>query len=140
MVRVAVLDPDGTERILIPGTAHHGGPDFSACGRFVWFNSDDTGHAQIWRVGTDGQNAAPVFRDDNVNWFPHPSPCGRHVVYLAYPPGSTSHPRGMDVALCLMDADGRNRRPVVRLRCGQGAINTPCWAPDGGSFAFMGYQ
>lgn len=140
VVRIATLDLDsGAERVLTPGTAHHDGPDFSACGRFIWFNSDATGHAQIWRVRADGGDAAPVFRDDNVNWFPHPSPCGRHVLYLAYPPGTEGHPRDLDVSLWLMDPDGRNRRRVIRLFGGQGTINVPCWAPDGHAFAFMRY-
>lgn len=141
VVRIATCDLDGGgETVLTPGTAHHDGPDFSACGRFIWFNSDATGHAQIWRMGRDGGNAAPMFRDDNVNWFPHPSPCGRHVLYLAYSPGTAGHPRDLDVALWLMDTDGGNRRPVIHLFGGQGTINTPCWAPDGSAFAFARYQ
>lgn len=141
VVRVAVLDLDnGAERVLTPGIAHHDGPDFSACGRFVWFNSDATGHAQIWRVGLDAQAAAPVFRDDNVNWFPHPSPCGRHVAYLAYPPGTEGHPRDLDVSLWLMAPDGSARRKIVDLFGGQGSLNVPSWAPDGHALAFMRYR
>lgn len=140
VVRIAVANEDGTdERILTPGGAHHDGPDFSACGRFLWFNSDATGHAQIWRMGADGEDAAPVFRDENVNWFPHPSPCGRHVVYLAYPPGTTGHPRDREVALWRMDPDGGNRRRMVGLFGGQGTLNVPSWSPDGTAFAFMRY-
>lgn len=140
VVRIAVRDLDsGAEQVLTPGVAHHDGPDFSACGRFVWFNSDATGHAQIWRVGRDGQGAAPVFRDENVNWFPHPSPCGRHVVYLAYPPGTAGHPADLDVSLWLMAPDGSGRRRIVDLFGGQGSLNVPCWAPDGHAFAFMRY-
>lgn len=141
VVRIAVLDLDsGVERVLTPETAHHDGPDFSACGRFVWFNSDATGHAQIWRVGTDGQGATPVFRDAAVNWFPHPSPCGRHVVYLAYPPGTEGHPRDLYVSLWLMAPDGSDRRRIVELLGGQGSLNVPSWSPDGQGFAFMRYR
>lgn len=140
VVRIAVLDLDsGTESILTPATAHHDGPDFSACGRWIWFNSDLTGHAQIWRVGVDGNNAAPVFRNENVNWFPHPSPCGRQVLYLAYPPGTEGHPRDLDVSLWLMSPDGGNRRRILDLFGGQGTLNVPCWAPDGHAFAFIRY-
>lgn len=140
VVRIAVMDlATGAERLLTPGAGHHDGPDFSACGRFIWFNSDATGHAQIWRMRSDGGDAAPVLRDDHVNWFPHPSPCGRHVLYLAYPPGTEGHPRDRDVALCLMNPEGGNSRRVVELFGGQGSINVPCWAPDGHAFAFMRY-
>ncbi|MCF3972313.1 TolB family protein [Paracoccus salsus] len=140
VVRIAVLDLDrGTEQVLTPQPGHHDGPDFSACGRFVWFNSDATGHAQLWRVGVDGGDAAPVFRDANVNWFPHPSPDGNHVVYLAYPPGTEGHPRDRDVSLWLMAPDGSRRRRIVDLFGGQGSLNVPCWSPDGQAFAFMRY-
>ncbi len=138
VVRVAVMDlRRGTEQVLTPAAAHHDGPDFSACGRFIWFNSDETGHAQIWRMTSDGREAAPVFRDENVNWFPHPSPCGRHVLYLAYAAGTTGHPRDRDVSLWLMNTDGGDRRKLVDLFGGQGSVNVPCWSPDGRAVAFV---
>lgn len=140
VVRIAEMDlATGAERILMQGVAHHDGPDYSACGRFLWFNSDATGQAQIWRMRVDGTEAAPVFRDDRVNWFPHPSPCGCHVLYLSYPSGTEGHPRDLDVRLCLMTPEGADRRVAVALFGGQGSINVPCWAPDGSAFAFMRY-
>lgn len=140
VVRIAEMDlKTGEERILTPGVAHHDGPDYSACGRFLWFNADATGHTQIWRMRVDGTEAAPVFRDERVNWFPHPSPCGAHVLYLSYPPGTEGHPRDLDVQLCLMTPEGGDRRVAVDLFGGQGSINVPCWAPDGRAFAFMRY-
>ncbi|MGB8815607.1 MAG: hypothetical protein WCC57_20710, partial [Paracoccaceae bacterium] len=72
-----------------------------------------------------------------VNWFPHPSPCGGHVLYLAYPAGTVGHPRDRPVALCLMDPEGGNRRQVLAFNGGQGTINAPCWAADGSAFAYM---
>lgn len=140
VVRIASCDLTGRdERVLTQGDAHHDGPDFSRDGRHIWFNSDETGHAQIWRMDADGANAGPVFRDQNVNWFPHPSPDGRSVLYLAYPPGTLGHPRDLDVALWIMDPDGGNRRKLFDLFGGQGTINVPCWSPDGRAFAFMRY-
>jgi Tol biopolymer transport system component len=125
--------------VLTPGAAHHDGPDFAPDGA-IWFNSDATGHAQIWRMAADGRDAAPVFRDAYVNWFPHPSPDGAHVLYLAYPPGTEGHPRDLDVGLCLLDCATGARRRVVELFGGQGSINVPCWSPDGQAFAFMRYR
>lgn len=140
VVRIATAKADGTgEAVLTPGTAHHDGPDFSPCGRWIWFNSDATGHAQIWRMRADGSEAAPVFRDDRVNWFPHPSPCGNHVVYLAYAPGTLGHPRDRQVSIWLMRPDGGGRRRIIDLFGGQGSLNVPCWAPGGHRFAFMRY-
>ncbi len=130
----------GPEVRLTAGEGHSDGPDFSADGRLIYFNSDRGGHAQIWVMTADGTDQTQLFADDHVNWFPHPSPCGRHVLYLAYPPGTTGHPRDLEVALCLADPDGRNRRQVVRMTGGQGSINVPSWSPDGRAFAFVRYD
>ena len=141
VVRIATYDMDSqVETILTPGTAHHDGPDFSACGTYIWFNSDATGHAQIWRMRRDGSDAAPVFRDQNVNWFPHPSPCGKHVVFLVYPPGTEGHPRDVAVQVHAMSPDGSNRRKLFDLFGGQGTMNVPCWSPDGRAFAYVRFS
>ena len=81
-----------------------------------------------------------MFGDDQVNWFPHPSPDGRHLVYLAYPPGTAGHPADLEVALVLCDPEGRDRRTVRRITGGQGTINVPSWAPDGSAFAYVRYE
>ncbi|WP_410218013.1 TolB family protein, partial [Paracoccus sp. (in: a-proteobacteria)] len=139
-VQIATCDlQGGSEVVLTHGTAHSDGPDFSPCGTFIWFNSDKTGQAQIWRMKSDGSEAAPVFRDQRVNWFPHPSPCGQHVIYLSYAPGTTEHPRDREVALWIMRPDGKERRKLLDLFGGQGTLNVPCWSPDGQAFAFMRY-
>ena len=141
VVRIATYDLDtGTETVLTPDTAHHDGPDFSSCGAFIWYNSDATGHAQIWQMRSDGSEAAPVFRDENVNWFPHPSPCGRHVVYLVYPPGTAGHPADMPVQMHAMSPEGSNRRKLLALHGGQGTMNVPCWSPDGSAFAYVRFN
>lgn len=140
VVRIGTCTVDGRdERVLTPGNGHHDGPDFSPCGGWIWFNSDATGHAQIWRMRADGTEAAPVFHDDAVNWFPHPSPCGGHIVYLAYAPGTQGHPRDQAVSIWIMRPDGSGRTKLFDLCGGQGTMNVPCWSPDGRAFAFMRY-
>jgi Tol biopolymer transport system component len=133
----------GAERQLtgIAGDeGHNDGPDYAPDGKWIWFNSDRTGHAQIWKVKPDGSEAVQVFEDERVNWFPHPSPDGGWVVYLAYPPGTTGHPPDRDIALCLMRPDGSGRRDVLAFNGGQGTINVPSWSPDSSAFAFVRYE
>ena len=43
---------------------------------------------QLWRMRPDGAALEQMTDDERVNWFPHPSPDRRHVLYLAYEPGS----------------------------------------------------
>lgn len=130
----------GPETRLTGGEGHCDGPDFSADGSHIYYNCDRDGHAQIWVMRSDGSGQRKLFADDNVNWFPHPSPDGRHLLYLAYPPGTLGHPRDLPVALVLCDPDGGHRRRLVDFIGGQGTMNVPNWAPDGHAFAFVRYD
>lgn len=130
----------GAETRLTMGEGHCDGPDYSADGSRIYYNCDRGGHAQIWVMAADGSDQRQLFADDQVNWFPHPSPDGRHLVYLAYPPGTTGHPAELQVALVLCDPDGGNRRRLRDFTGGQGTINVPSWSPDGQAFAYVRYE
>jgi Tol biopolymer transport system component len=130
----------GDETRLTQGEGHCDGPDFSADGSQIYYNCDRAGHAQIWVMDADGGNQRKLFADDHVNWFPHPSPCGRHLVYLAYPPATLGHPANLPVALVLCKPDGSDRRRIVEFTGGQGTINVPSWRADGEAFAYVRYE
>lgn len=130
----------GSEARLTMGEGHCDGPDYSPDGRTIFYNCDRDGHAQIWIMQADGSNQRKLFSDQFVNWFPHPSPCGKHVIYLAYPSDTEGHPRDRDVALWRMDPDGSNRQRLIAFNGGQGTMNVPNWAPDGSAFAYVRYQ
>lgn len=129
----------GPERILTDAQGHHDGPDYTPDGAWIWFNSDRGGKMALWRMRPDGSDPQAMTDDDRSNWFPHPSPDGRQVVYLAYPPGTEGHPRDRDVELRAIGAEGGDARVLVRLFGGQGTINVPSWAPDASAFAFVRY-
>ena len=129
----------GEERVVTDAFDHVDGPDYTPDGNWIWFNGARDGAVDLWRIHPDGTGLEQMTDDAAVNWFPHPSPDGKHVLYLAYPPGTEGHPAGLDVALCLMSAEGGASQELVRLHGGQGTINVPCWAPGGGQFTFMRY-
>jgi Tol biopolymer transport system component len=139
VIDVYTLVPGEEERRLTQGEGHCDGPDYSADGALIYYNCDRGGHAQIWVMGADGSGQRQLFGDEFVNWFPHPSPEGKHLVYLAYPPGTLGHPADLEVALVLCDPDGSNRRRVQEFTGGQGTINVPSWSPDGSAFAYVRY-
>ena len=130
----------GDETRLTHGEGHCDGPDYSADGAQIYYNCDRDGHAQIWVMHADGSRQRKLFADDHVNWFPHPSPDGKHVIYLAYPPGTEGHPKDLPVAICVMDPAGGNRRRLMEFNGGQGTMNVPNWAPDGTAFAYVRYK
>jgi len=62
---------------------------------------------QIWRMKPTARTGT-ITSDDYCNWFAHPSPNGRWIVFLSYAKDVTGHPPNKDVQLRLMSlADGK---------------------------------
>ncbi len=117
------------------------GPDYSPDGRTIYFNSVRTGRMAIWRMNADGSEQRQLSFDDAYgDWFPHPSPDGKWIVFLSYDKGVEGHPANKDVALRLMPAEGGEARVLARLFGGQGTLNVPSWSPDSKSLAFVSYR
>ncbi|MAQ82110.1 MAG: hypothetical protein CMH12_02630 [Maritimibacter sp.] len=130
----------GAETVLTQGPGHRDGPDYTQDGKWIWFNSDHHGGLpELWRIRTDGSGLERMTDDGRVNWFPHPSPDGKLVLFLAYPPHVEGHPRGEDVELKLMPSNGGAPWTVAAFHGGQGSINVPNWAPDRARFAYVRY-
>jgi TolB protein len=155
---VAVEKPEGTRQVNVFTVPAAGGPDrrltrltvpcdgpeYSPDGRWIYFNSELAasvpGHMQIFRMNAaDGSGMEQLTFDSRVNWFPHPAPDGRHVVYLSYPEGTLGHPPDKDVELRLMSAQGDDNRLLAKLFGGQGTMNVNSWSPDSTRLAFVSY-
>ena len=135
---ICTIALDGTgETRLTDEKGHSDGPDYTPDGKWIWFNSSRGGSMQLWRIRPDGTGLEQMTDDARVNWFPHPSPAGNAVLYLAYAEGVEGHPRDHAVELRLMDLADRSIRRLIGLHGGQGTINVPCWHPDGHRFAFV---
>lgn len=133
----------GDERRLTQGDWMDDGPDYSPDGRFIFFNSTRSGNMKIWRIDADSANPMQMtFGDDTRDWFPHPSPDGKWIVYVAF--GSdvavNDHPANKEVTLRLMASGGGPSQVIATLFGGQGTINVPSWSPDGSAFAFVRYK
>lgn len=133
----------GEETRLTDAPGLDDGPEYSPDGRHIWFNSVRSGLMQVWRMDVGGQNQTRMTWDEESNcWFPHLSPDGKQVAYIAYKKGDVSpgdHPPCKHVEIRLMDADGSNTRTLVRLFGGQGTLNVNSWSPDGTQLAFVSY-
>lgn len=133
----------GEETRLTDAPGLDDGPEYSPDGRYIWFNSVRSGLMQVWRMDAGGRNQTRMTWDEESNcWFPHLSPDGKQVVYIAYKKGDVApgdHPPCKHVEIRLMDADGENTRTLVRLFGGQGTLNVNSWSPDGTQLAFVSY-
>jgi TolB protein len=119
------------------------GPDYSPDGRFIYFNSVRSGNMKIWRMRADGSDPEQLtFEPDTRDWFPHPSPDGRWIVFVSFGTDveASSHPPNRNVTLRVMRTSGGAPRVLARLFGGQGTLNVPSWSPDGRQFAFVSYS
>lgn len=133
----------GVERQLTDVPALDDGPDYSADGRMIYFNSARTGNMKLWRMSADGSRPEQLtFEDNTRDWFPHPSPDGQWIVFLSFGTdvGVSDHPPNRQVSLRIMPTDGGAPRVLTTLFGGQGTINVPSWSPDSRRFAFVSYR
>jgi TolB protein len=129
----------GEETRLTTGKSINDTPEYSPDGNYIYFNSDRTGHSQIWRMKPDGSNQEQVFADSYSNWFPHISPDGKWMVFLSYDGSVTGHPPDYDVTLRVMSLGDKSIKVLAKLLGGQGTINSPSWSPDSTKLAFVSY-
>ena len=97
---------------------------------------------KIWRMDANGSNQQQITFDKYNDWFPHPSPNGKWVVFLSYidkvDPGS--HPPFKQVMLRMINTDGGEPIVLTKLFGGQGTINVPSWSPGSEHIAFVSYE
>jgi len=121
-----------------PG-AHVDGPEASRDGKYIYYNASNTGTMQIYRMKPDGTDIEQLTADNHNNWFPHLSPDGKWICYLAFPPdiNPNDHPAYKRVTLNLIPIDGGPSKIIAYLYGGQGTINVASWSPDSKYVAFV---
>lgn len=131
----------GKETRLTTAPGLDDGPEFSPDGQFIYFNSVRSGVMKIWRMRPDGSQQEQVtFNEAYGDWFAHPSPDGKWLVFISYDKSVQGHPANQNVALRLMPATGGEPVVVATLFGGQGTMNVPNWSPDSKQFAFVSYR
>lgn len=131
----------GQETALTNHTyGHVDGPEYSPDGKYIYYNGNQSGTMQIWRMKPDGTNKEQITFDEYHNWFPHISPDGKWMAYISFPSDiePNSHPSYKRVTLRLMPlTTGGGSKVIAYLYGGQGTINVPSWSPDSKKIAFV---
>jgi TolB protein len=141
----------GSEERLTFAGGYDDGPEYTPDGRWIYFNSNRTGHWNIWRMPPDGagekdERAEQVTSDAPEDWFPHFSPDGKWIVLLSFPPGTEGHNDRMPgMQLRLMPAPGKDPRAtqievLSEFYGGQGTLNVNSWSPDSSQFGYVIYE
>jgi len=131
----------GFEKRLTTTPGLDDGPDYSPDGKSIYFNSFRTGQMKIWRMNEDGSNQTQVTPNDEYgDWFAHPSPDGKWIVFVSYDKSVEGHPANKEVVIRIMSTTKREPKILVSLFGGQGTMNVPSWSPDSKKVAFVSYR
>jgi hypothetical protein len=132
----------GEEKRLTDAEGLDDGPEYTADGSKIYFQSERTGGVpKIWRMNPDGSGQEQVTSDENyADWFPHPSPDGKWIAFLSYDRGVKGHPANQNVLLRLLPMGGGKPKVIATLFGGQGTMNVPSWSPDSKQIAFVSYR
>ena len=130
---ISVMNPDGTNQHLIPGTSGGNEPNISRDGTKVVFVEG----LDIYRIAVDGtgltevSTPGPAYFDE----FPAWSPDGSEI---AYSDGSSAGGSGSGaVSIAVMNADGSGNHVLTN----QGFVSdtwdeSPAWSPSGSQIAY----
>ena len=117
------------------------GPEYSPDGKYIYFNSVRTGQMKIWRMDSDGNNKIQISpKDEYGDWFAHPSPDNKWLVFVSFHKSVEGHPANKDVLLRIMPIEGGEPKVLATIFGGQGTINVPSWSSDSKEFAFVSYR
>jgi TolB protein len=152
----------GQEERLTTDPGFDDGPDYSVDGKWIYVNSNRASGWDIWRFPAEGagpsdSKAARITNDAQEDWFPHPSPDGKWIAFLSFPPGTPGHDTKTSVHLRMMPASqppvpatspagsaiedwSDSIQILTEFFGGQGTINVNSWSPDSKKFAFVSYR
>ena len=126
--RLQVMTPDGTESRTLAGWDGYqiGDAVVSPDGSTVLFESNRSGHWDIWSVALAGGEPVPFAASPFTDGDPQYSPEGSQVTFMSWRGGSSD--------VWVTAADGTEPRRLTDWPSFEGL---PTWSPDGSMIAFV---
>lgn len=119
---ISIMDADGTNATrLASSSGSDSHAQFTPDGNGVVFQSDRTGHSQIFQQPINGAVAVQLTQEPAVNILPAISPDGETIAFVSWRDGGAN--------VWLMSKDGTNQRPFTRT--GSGKSTAPHFLRDG---------
>lgn len=136
------MSANGGEEIR-PTTAEglDDGPEYSPDGRYIYFNSFQTGKMQIWRMFTDDTHKEQMTFDNYSNWFAHIAPHNQNAVPISYTEDQDQqHPFGKQLKLSLLDLATKELSDLTPIFYDEpGTLNIPSWNLQWTQFLYVTY-
>ena len=110
-------------------------------GQFIYYSDNESGTSQIWKKRANGSDPRQLTHDSDHAWFPHVSPDGNSLVYLALP--HDANPEAPDgyqrVALKLLPLAGGGAKTIAHFYGGKGSLDSSCWSSDSSQIVFVSH-
>jgi TolB protein len=127
---IYVMNADGSDVTRLTDDQNSMDPAWSPDGRRIAYDNG----ADVRVMNADGSRQRTVIKAAVSGNFPQPSwsPDGRRIAF------SCSHDPGIDVGICVANADGTGVRKLTNRLPGGGHLydSAPKWSPDGRRIAF----
>lgn len=107
-------------------------------GKYVYYSDGVKSTNQIWRKKKDGSDETQMTHDLSHNRFPHVSPDGKYIAYIAFPHDSNpAKPEYFkQVSLEILPTDGGGAQTIAYFYGGKESFENYAWSPDGKSIVF----